>query len=176
MNLSIASNSSIESASISTEVLVLTFLDFAARISFFLTHAGYFIIVLTYGELQKITLFPMHHVNIIGLFQSVLYTSWLGSITPALNSEYWNNVVCLISEFCSSVFKYARSYSIFILALYRLYAVLSFTKYKVFSTNIWYTLLSGLISWTIPIILFFSNKYATGSGPGYFCADGNFFI
>ncbi len=177
MNSSLpALNTTLASGSISIDIIVLSFMDFAARIFFFLTHAAYVLLVLSYAELQKITLFQMHHVNIIGLFQSVMYTSWLGSVTPALNNEYWNNVVCLISEFCSSVFKYARSYSIFVLALYRLYAVVSFTNYKAVANNVWYTLLTGCIAWFIPIVLFFANKYATGSEPGYFCADGRFFL
>lgn len=163
-----------ETEEIALAAIIFYYIDFVMRSSFLLSHIAYFLVVISYPELQKMTLFQMHHVNICGLCQSILYSSWLGSIEPGFNDPNLNFIVCNISEFCSSVFKYSRSYSILVLAFYRLYAVKKFSSYMKFANNLKATALTGAINWIIPIILFFSNKYATGSEPGYFCADGNY--
>ncbi len=179
MNITINKNNSLLNqtydSNIETPFIILFFgyIDFLTRISFFIAHFVYFIIVCMIDELKKITYFQMHHINICGLFQSILYVSWLGSVVPSLNNDTWNYIVCQISEFCSSVFKYSRSYSILVLAAYRLIAVYKLNEYKIISKSYKYTVLTGILVWLIPILIFFINKYSTNSGPGYYCADGN---
>ena len=153
-------------------VIILYFIDFAMRICFLLTHVAYFIVVILFKSLQKLSYFPLHHINICGLFQGVLYTSWLGSVTPGFSDPYLNEVVCLISEFCSSVFKYSRSYSILVLAIYRLYGAYKPMAYKAFAKDKKFMISSTLFCWIFPSIVFFINKNLTGSVPGYFCSDG----
>lgn len=157
-------------------VIFLYFIDFGMRICFFLTHVAYFTVVFLYKGLQKLTYFPLHHINICGFCQGVLYVSWLGSVTPRLNDPYWNNVVCLISEFCSSVFKYSRCHSIFVLAIYRVYGAYRPMAYKVFAQDKKIMVGTTLFCWIFPTIVFFTNKNLTGSVPGYFCSDGLYIL
>ena len=167
-----SSSGSLESPLMLSLIKGFGYVDMIMRSSFLVTHVIYFIIIWLVPKLKTIEFFQMHQVNVCGLFQSFLYTSWIGSVVPALSSEYANFIVCQISEFCSSVFKYSRSYAIFVLACYRIIAVYKFHSYKSFSRSYMYTIVTSAFVWITPILIFFIDKYLTGSGPGYFCADG----
>ena len=138
------------------------------------TNLLYFIIVSKLKILRKISLFTTHHVNLIGLVQSILVSSWSFNSYPIFQNEYSNKMLCFISEMLWTSLKYTRAYSILILALYRYLSVFNKKYFKKISNSIKFTILTGLLPrlisfWNIFYFKIFNWNYTFG----FMCLDGN---
>ena len=67
----------------------------------------------------------MHNINIIGLISSAMYCAWINTTSLNISDRFWFDIVCKLAEASWQVIKCARAYSILILSIFRLVAVLS---------------------------------------------------
>jgi hypothetical protein len=148
------------------------YLDIISRFMVLFSNITYFIIIFSFKKLKNITYFQMHHVNLIGLIQGIILTSWSFNIYPAIGDPILDAILCYISEILWGTLKHIRAYSVLVLAMYRYVAVFNATYFKTFSKCYKYLILSSLFVWLIPFILYFITKYSTNSTYGLFCRDG----
>lgn len=120
-----------------------------------------------------ISLIHMHHTNFIGLLTAVHYCVWIAWITPSTGNATINNIVCSISEAFWAVTKFARSYSILVLAIYRLVAVFRITLFKRIVKSVRIYVITVLAVWLVSAVIFICAKFSSFTEPGLIlCYDG----
>lgn len=133
----------------------------------------YFLLLLIKRKLNKLSYVHIHQINLVGLFQGILVTSWSFSFRFQIEDETLYQVVCFTSELLWGTLKHVRAYSVMTLAIYRYMAVFHNLIYKKISASYKYIILSILFAWIFPIVTFLIVKYATRSKSNEtFCLDG----
>lgn len=149
------------------------FIDYTARALCLFIHIGYFFIVAFSKDLKKIPLIPMHHTNLIGLLTAIHYCIWITWNEPDTGNNTINNVLCHTSETFWALTKFSRSFSILILAIYRLVAVFRVTLFKKIVENLKLYLATVFLVWFVSAIVFLIAKFSSHTLPGLiFCYDG----
>lgn len=153
----------------------VNFLDNATRAFSLIIHTIYFIIVFTHQkQMIQLSLFHMHHVNIIGLMSALHYSMWINSVQPLFPDPILNRVFCSMAETAFAVFKFTRAYSILGLALYRVLAVFKINLYKQVCESYSFTVVTTALIWLCGIFVFLIGKYAVNTIPGpILCIDGS---
>lgn len=153
----------------------VNFLDNTTRSFSLIIHTIYFIIVFTHSkQMIQLSLFHMHHVNIIGFMSALHYSMWINSVQPQFADPILNRVFCSMAETAFAVFKFTRAYSILGLALYRVLAVFKLNMYKRVCESYSFTALSTALIWLCGIVVFLIGKYAVNTQPGpILCIDGS---
>ena len=148
-------------------------LDTALRIIGLLIHVFYLIIVLLVKELQKRSLIYIHQVNLYGFLFMFQYVCYISSNVPTFPDPWTNDALCTLSEITWATTKYFRSYSILMLAVYRLVAVVKIEWFKKWIKSIKIIVASFVIEFTIcvPFILLSKYSFMTTYGP-VMCYDG----
>lgn len=147
--------------------------DNITRVLLLVSHILYFIIVFLFKEFQKISYFHMTHTNLIGVLTGIHYCIWINKVLPTFEDQNLNDVLCSISEACWAIFKYARAYSILILAAYRYLAVFKSQLYNQICKSVKFTLISSGLIWLISAVIFLIAKYSGQSLSGLIiCYDG----
>ena len=147
-------------------------LNIIFRFVFLITNAAYFIVLIFCKRIQKLTYFQTHHVNFLGLVQSVLLASWSFGNYPSFSNQVLNEMLCFMSEILWAILKHVRAYTIMVLAIYRILAVFWPKLYKRISRSLMCSILTGSFSWIVPILSFFIMKYSLGTINGFICSDG----
>lgn len=150
------------------------FIDYSARAFCLFVHSVYFILVLSQQELRKLSLIHMHHTNILGLITGLTYCIWIPWTLPNTGNKQLDSILCSFSELLWALIKFTRSYSIAVLAVYRLIAVYRVNLFKKIVKNIKLYVLSILMVWLVSSAVFFIGKYSSNTGPGpIYCIDGS---
>lgn len=148
-------------------------LDYSFRIIFLTVHSAYFIIVIFCSQLRKLSLIHMHHTNMIGLLTGIHYCIWIAWTAPNTGNPVLNLVLCRISETFWALSKFARCFSILVLAIYRLIAVYRVHLFKRIVNSIKIYLIAIASVWFVSALVFFPSKYITNTVPGLImCYDG----
>lgn len=148
-------------------------IDNASRMILLATHTLYLFIVIFFKEFQKVSYFNMTHINIIGFLTGIHYCLWINKKFPTFDDIKLNEILCSVSEVVWAVFKYARAYSILVLAVYRYIAVYRAKSFSQISRSIVYAVLSSVLVWLVSGIIFLIAKYSGQSYPGLIiCYDG----
>lgn len=126
------------------------FIDFTVRGFCLLIHVVYFIIVASCKDLKKLSFIPMHHACLIGFVTALNYCIWIPWDKPNTGNSTLNSILCSLSEVIWALTKYCRCYSILVLALYRLVAVLWVNLFKRIVNSIRVYLLTTILVWIIP--------------------------
>ena len=108
-----------------TFVNVLLGIDIASRCLSLVSHLVYFIIILSIKELRAVSLIYMHQVNFYGLLFVLHFCAYIGSNNPVFDNQTADVVLCTMSEIAWSALKYLRSYSVLLLAIFRMVAVVN---------------------------------------------------
>ena len=108
-----------------TLVNILLGLDIASRCLSLASHLVYFIIILSIKELRAISLIYMHQVNFYGLLFILHFCAYIGTNNPVFENQTLEVVLCTMSEIAWSALKYLRSYSVLLLAVFRMVAVVN---------------------------------------------------
>ena len=108
-----------------TFVNILLGLDIASRCLSLASHLVYFIIILSIKELRAISLIYMHQVNFYGLLFILHFCAYIGTNNPVFENQTLDVVLCTMSEIAWSALKYLRSYSVLLLAIFRMVAVVN---------------------------------------------------
>jgi hypothetical protein len=154
-------------------ISLLAFLDYATRVFCLLTHLAYLLILLLNKELHERSMVQKHHTNLIGLLIGLHYCAWIGSSLPNTGNQALDVILCIISEFFWATSKYARGYSVLVLAIYRLIAVYKLNLFKEFVKSKVLATVSILIVWAISSLIFVVSKSLTHTLPGHImCHDG----
>ena len=148
-------------------------LDTALRIIGLLIHVIYLVIVLLVKELQKRSLIYIHQVNVYGFIFMFQYVCYISSNVPKFADPWTNDALCTLSEITWATTKYFRSYSILMLAVYRLVAVVKIEWFKKWIKSIKIIVASFLIEFAICVSFILLSKYSfmTTYGP-VMCYDG----
>lgn len=154
-------------------VTILTYVDYVNRILSMLIYITYAVFVVKYKFLRHKSLIYVHHSNLVGFLFCVMYIFYFGSSLPATSNSYANLVFCVMSEIIWSLLKYLRSYSILLIALYRLLAVFFIQLFKFFNRSYWLLLMPILLSWIFSGVVFVATKYGFHTTYGsLYCIDG----
>lgn len=151
---------------------ILNTIDILFRCLFLSTHVVYFVIVFLFKEFHKLSYFNMHHSNFIGLALSILYCSWIGETQSNIQDFALREIFCTISEISWALFRTARAYSILALAVYRYLAVHDGKTFTKISKSRSYYLMTGLLVWLIPLMIFVIFKFSFHTTHGLLCLDG----
>ena len=90
-----------------------------------------------------------------------------------MNDPNLNKVLCVISEVAWALLKTLRTYSIGLIAVYRLIAVFKPALFKKINKSLWYLIGSILSIYLICIIIYLVPKYVLNTTYGYlYCFDG----
>lgn len=148
-------------------------IDNIFRVLLLATHLFYFVIVLLFREYQKISFINMHHTNVIGLLTGLHYCLWINKETIAFENQTLDNILCNISEASWAILKYARAYSIAVLALFRYLAVFKGQIFNRIANSIKYSLESVVSVWLISGLIYLIAKFSTNAEHGeILCLDG----
>jgi hypothetical protein len=147
--------------------------DYAARVFCLTTHVIYLLILLLNKELHECSMIQKHHTNLIGLLIGLHYCAWIGSNSPNTGNQAVNNILCYLCEVLWAISKYARGYSVLVLASYRLIAVFRLSTFKKLIKSKLITLFSILIVWLVSILIFGVSRFLTNTSHGQImCFDG----
>ena len=148
-------------------------LDITCRVLSLIVHVLYFVAVLLIKDLKTWSLIYIHQVNFYGLLFLIHFSAYIGSTHPNFSDANLNYVLCSMSEFTWSALKYLRSYSILLLASFRMMAVLNPQCFKRWTSSIWIIHSTNVSIIVITIVLTQIPKYVFNTTFGDFlCNDG----
>lgn len=98
----------------------MIYIDYIIRVIAVLIHCLYFGLVICFKTLQKRQGMYLHHVNLISLLYCLHYCAWIGNFWVDLGNSTLDHVFCYMSEIFWIFLKFARNYSLSLLAAYRL--------------------------------------------------------
>ena len=130
MNKSNSSAKFVPDDSIRLAVDVIFQLDTVIRFSSAFIHIFYFWLVFKIAELRKLSLLYVHHANVISFMFNLHYLVYYHYVHPDLGDERLNEIMCVVSEVFWAMLKLLRTYSIALIAVYRLIAVFKIGLYK----------------------------------------------
>ena len=155
-------NSSVnESASPVVMIDALNYIDLTIRCLTTAIFLAYFALVACFKEQRKASLVYVHHANFVNMIYTLIFLCFFNSTYPNLGSENVNNAFCQLVEILFGLLKFLRSYSVLLIALYRLAAVYAIDFYRHVNKSSWKIPVSVAILWLLSITLALSTKYAT---------------
>ncbi|RNA17264.1 hypothetical protein BpHYR1_010238 [Brachionus plicatilis] len=109
---------------VSNTSLVTNYIDIAVRFVSVCVHLVYAAIVLNVKKLRNSSYMLMHHVNLVSFIYVLQYMAFISQRTLLFGNLITLEIVlCTISELSWSVFRFLRTYSILLLAIYRYISV-----------------------------------------------------
>lgn len=154
-------------------VNIIFYIDTVIRFFSALTHIVYFGSIVVISELRSRALLLVHHANLIGFLFNLHYLYYFNYVHPSFADSALNESLCVLSEVSWALLKTLRTYSIALIAVYRLIAVFKVNLFKKINKSLWFQFGSILIIYLICAILFVSAKYGFRTTYGYlYCFDG----
>jgi hypothetical protein len=154
-------------------VILLTYLDYLLRPYALLVHCIYFLIVALVKDLRSLSLIYIHQINLFGCLFCFHFMLYITSRRPSTGNIALDDLLCTMSELSWSLLKFLRSFSILILATYRLVAVFKSEIFKQWSKSVLIVLLSFAVEALVCVFLTIVAKLAFGTTGGEFlCYDG----
>ena len=139
---------------------ILNYVDLTVRVVSALTFVAYFALVAFKRELRKANLFYVHNANFVNLAWVLIFIGFFNSTAPNFSSDYLNHVFCVLIEILFGWFKYLRSYSVLLIAIYRFNAVFFINFHRQLHKRSLYVFLPVLATWTLTLLLALASKYA----------------
>lgn len=172
-NTSTNTSSTTETSPTNWKIQLPPALDYTFRVIFFLVHLFYFVLVALIPSLRKISLVHMHHTNLIGLLTGLHYCIWIAWTAPSTPDPVLNTVLCELAEVFWALSKFARCFSILVLAAYRLVAVYRIHWFKRIVNSVSVSLIAIAFVWLASAVVFVLAKFPTHTLPGLiYCYDG----
>lgn len=147
--------------------------DVFLRIYSACVHIFYFVLIFKIRSMRTKTSFYAHHVNLVSFLFNLHYIVYYDYVRPNFKSELANRVMCTLSEVIWAVLKNLRTYSIALIAFYRLLALFKNSYYKFINSSVMSLLLPLWVVYAWVVGLFVVTKCSLGTtyGPLY-CFDG----
>lgn len=156
--------------------LLINFLEYAdllLRLIGLLIHLIYFYLVLRIKELRFRSLIYIHQINFFGLIFMLHYMCYITTNTPNLGNKLLNAVLCEVSEFVWASTKFLRSYSILLLAIFRMFAVVKIKWFTMWAKSNKIIALSIFVEYALSLTIVFISKFWFGTTYGkFYCQDG----
>ena len=154
-------------------VNVLLVVDLIVRSLALLSHTAYFLTVFLVKKLRAFSLLYLHMVNLYGFLFILHFAFYMGSSMPNFRDEKLNKVLCSMSELVWAASKFLRSFSILLLAVFRMFAVKHNHHFKKWSTSTPLILSPIAMVIIVSVALVVATKFSfnTSHGPP-FCYDG----
>ena len=167
-------STNISSSSNSSTFLLIEILekvDDGIRVTGFVVHLLYFAFVFLIKDLRMRSLIYIHQVNLFGLIFIGHYAIYLNAFKIDILNI--NASLCTISEIVWAMAKYLRCYSILLLGIYRMIAVLSPRMFNKWLKSTLVYMLSFLIEFLVCSCIYLIGKFTfrTTYGVNY-CQDG----
>ena len=153
----------------------VNYIDFAVRSYDLVIHLIYFSYILLKKncELRSRTYLFLHNINISTLTISLVYVAYINNRSPSFANTTINAVLCVLTELFWSLIKYARVFSLLLLAIYRYIGCFHVQLFKKINSNLIYIYGLISISWIFSLIIPTIFKFALGTTNSiYFCTDG----
>ena len=154
-------------------VIGLSAIDTLIRIMALVTHVTYFSFIILVKDMRAISLIYMHQVNFFGLIFVLHFASYIGTSKPMFEDAQLDSVLCVLSETLWSGLKYFRSYSVLLLAIFRMVAVVNSNLFRKWVNSSRIILTSLVAQVLVCFSLMAVTKFAmtTTYGP-FLCDDG----
>ena len=154
-------------------VSFLNYLDYSVRTISLLVHIFYFAFILKVKEFQSRQMIYLHNVNVVGLIYSIQYAAFITNQTASLGSPYWNNIVCMACSMIWMILKYARMYSLLLLALFRYTSVYNIKFHRGFTRSLFQMIMAIVVTWLFSLGMSILLKYAFGTSYSvFYCFEG----
>lgn len=154
-------------------ITILTYVDYVNRIVSMLIFLTYLVLVLKLKYLRHKSLLYVHHSNLTGFIFCVMYIFYFGKTSPSTSDPYLNMIFCVMSEVIWAMLKYLRTYSVLLIALYRLMAVFYVKWFKFINSSYVFLMIPILVVWVFSGVVFLATKYGFSTTYGnLFCIDG----
>ena len=151
----------------------LNCIDLTVRCVSSVIFLAYFLLVAWFKDQRTVNLFYVHHANFVNLIYTLIYLSFFNSTSPNLGSEHLNDIFCHLVEILFGLLKFLRSYSVLLIALYRLSAVYAIDFYRQLNNSCFKIILPVVIVWLLSLMLAISTKYASNTTYSQsLCLDG----
>jgi hypothetical protein len=119
----------------------------------------------------------VNHATLTNIFYVTIQFGYIFGNQPAFASPSLNAFLCSFSELFWPFSIYIRSYSIFLIALYRYVAVFRLNLFSKINSSYWYLLAPVVVIWTLSIAFPILFKYSFQTEPSeIFCFDGHLVI
>lgn len=152
---------------------LLFYIDTAIRFSSALIHLFYFLMIYLIPDLQNKTLIFVHHSNVISFCFNLHYLLYFNFVHPNFNNQHLNDTLCFISEVVWALLKVLRTYSVALIATYRLIAVFKPNYFKFINKTRSYFIINFIIVYLFSIFNYIISKYWFKTTYGYlYCFDG----
>lgn len=166
-------NSSFSNTTVNLVVQLPPILDYSFRVVFLVIHAIYFVIVAIFPSLQKMSLIHVHHTNLIGLLNGIHYCIWISWNQPNTGNPAVDSFLCTFAETFWALSKFARCFSILVLAVYRVIAVYRVHLFKRIADSKVISFITMSLVWIVSAVIFIVSKFVAGTVPGLiYCYDG----
>lgn len=154
-------------------VTILTYVDYVNRILSMLIFFTYLVLVIKLPFLRHKSLLYVHHSNLVGFMFCVMYIFYFSHTMPSTSSASLNLIFCIMSEVFWSISKYLRSYSILLIAIYRLMAVFFLDAFKFMNASYILLYIPIFVIWIFSFIVFVATKFPFQTTYGnLYCIDG----
>ena len=151
----------------------MNYIDLTVRCLSFSIFVMYFLLVIFLRELRRSNLFYVHHANFINMIYVLIYLSFFNSTVPTLGSAFWNDFFCRFVEILFGFLKFQRSYSVLLIAFYRVTAVYAINFHKKINKTNLNIMLPVLLSWILSLVLALATKFAFNTSySSSLCVDG----
>lgn len=153
----------------------VNYIDFAVRSYDLVIHIIYFSYILLKKncELRSRTYLFLHNINISTLAISLVYVAYINNRSPSFANDTLNSVLCELTELFWSLIKYARVFSLLLLAVYRFIGCFYVRIFKKINSKLVYIYGLISISWIISLIIPIIFKFSLDTTHSiYYCTDG----
>ena len=152
---------------------LLEYADLFLRLIGLIIHLIYFYLVLRVKELRFRSLIYIHQINFYGLIFMLHYMCYVTTNTPNLDNQLLNAFLCEASEFVWATTKFLRSYSILLLAIFRMLAVVKIKWFTMWAKSNMIIALSIGVEYALSLSIVFVSKHLFGTTHGkFYCQDG----
>jgi hypothetical protein len=163
----------IPSYSIKLTVDIIFQLDSFIRIASFIIHSIYFYLIYKLKIMRTKPSLYTHHANLIGFLFNLHYIIYWSKIHPKTSNPAIDHILCSISEQIWSILKTLRTYSIALIALYRLIAVFKIKLYNKINKSYCTLMIPLFLMYCCVLIISLANKFIFETTYGYlYCFDG----
>lgn len=148
-------------------------IDRLIRVLSTLVHLFYFVLIFKIKELQTRNLFYVHHANLVSFLFNLHYMLYFRHVKPSFESSAISELACDISELLWAMLKILRTYSIALIAFYRLIAVYRINLFNQFNQSMTKIFVPLVLTYVWATFIILTTKLAFNTTHGYFyCYDG----
>ena len=154
-------------------ITFLNYMDYCVRVISLLVHIFYFLFIFKIKEFQSRQMIYLHNVNLVGLIYSIQYAAFITNQTASLGDPWLNDLICLMVSMIWMILKYARMYSLLLLAAFRYTSVYKIKFHREFTRSLFKMIMSIVFTWVFSLVISLILKYSFNTSYSvFYCFEG----